>query len=104
MESLLTFGIVWTVYGAIGLLFGWQVIPKEHKGKAWTVEYIRFRALCWILMGVPWLILYFVFKSVELSFPEYAALLITAAFPGILYSFKQEKKYKKLLNEQKESL
>lgn len=103
MESLLGFGLVWTIYGWFGFMFGWQIIPEECKGKPWTSEYARFRGLSWLLMGIPWLVLYGIFSVVEVSFPVRAFLMVVCAAPSLLYSVKKEKKFKKLLEEEKES-
>lgn len=103
MDSLLGFGLIWTIYGWCGLVLEWQIIPEECKGKTWTKEYARFRGLSWLLMGIPWLILYGIFSVVEVSFPVRAFLMIGCAAPSLLYSVKKEKKFKKLLEEEKES-
>ncbi len=104
MESLLGFGLVWTIYGACGFLFGWQMIPDKYKGKAWTGEYIRFRGLSWLLLGIPWLLLYVTAKNAELSSAATITLMIVLSLPSLVYTYVKEKKYKALLDEEKESL
>ncbi len=103
MESMLGFGLVWTIYGACGFLYGWQMIPEKYKGKSWTREYIRFRGLIWLFLGVPWLLLYGVAKTAELSLGVTITLMIVLSLPANIYSHVREKKYKALLEEEKES-
>ncbi len=99
MITVLAFGIVWTVWGLIGIL-GFQVIPEKYKGKEWTKSYIRSQGVSWILLGIPWLIIYAVTHDMGLETSTICIILVIAALPTLVYGIINDRKYKKLLKEQ----
>ncbi len=99
MITILALGIVWTVYGLLGLL-EFQVIPDKFKGKEWTKSYIRSQGVSWLLLGIPWLIIYAVTHDMNLKTSTMAIILVVAALPTLVYGIINDRKYKKLLKEQ----
>lgn len=57
MGVILALGILWTLRGIAGIL-GFQVINEKYKNHDWTASYIRYRGKSWLMIGIPWLILY----------------------------------------------
>ena len=102
MKVLLFMSAFWTLYGIAGLL-GYQNIPKKFKGYSWTREYIRLQGITWLMLGVPLLMLYLI---VSYFVPEKnlnAELLVLGmlvlAIPSIVFTYKWEKKYEKILKD-----
>jgi Ca2+/Na+ antiporter len=93
METILGLGIVWTVYGILGL-FGIQHIPEEYKNKSWTQRYIRSCGIGWLILGIADIVLYLVISAYEIKWPIIAVLIILFAIPYIIYSSYTDKKYK----------
>ena len=102
MYVILILSIFWSVYGILGLL-GFQVIPEEYKGKAWTTKYIRCRGLSWIILGLPWLAVHLIAGYIRANKYVELGILIAIAIPSIIYSFAYEKKYKALLKNEQEN-
>lgn len=96
--SILFSGVFCIVYGLAGLL-GFQVIPEKYKGKGWTKKYIRFSGTSWLLLGIPWLILYLVLRGKELDALSVIILLVACGLPCLIYTFINERKYKAMLRE-----
>lgn len=93
MATLLSLGIFWTFYGILGLC-GIQRIPSEYKNKAWTKQYIRSCGIGWLMIGVPWILLYAALSRHPVSPPVMALLIVLLALPASIFSFCIEKKYK----------
>ncbi len=98
MITILALGIVWTVYGIIGLL-GFQIIPDKCKGKDWTKSYIRSQGLSWFILGITWIIVYAVTHDMGLETSAMCVILILAASPTLIYSVYNDRKYKKLMKK-----
>lgn len=96
MKTILALGIFWIGYGIAGL-FGLQVIPEKYKGKDWTKSYIRYRGISWIMIGIPWLILYMIIRDRNLGTFIMSFLLIVCAIPSLVCSIADERKYKAML-------
>lgn len=96
MNSVIIFGVFWTVYGAAGLL-GFQIIPEKYKGHDWTKGYIHRRGASWIMLGVPWLVLCMISYGRDMSKTAVMFLLLVLAIPALGYAFFLERKYKALL-------
>lgn len=104
MKVLLFMSIFWTLYGIAGL-FGIQNIPSKFKGYSWTKEYIRCQGITWLMLGVPLLVLYLIVNRFVPESEIHADILtfsvIILAIPSIIYSFVWEKKYERLLENEK---
>lgn len=93
-------GLFWTCYGIAGL-FGYQFVPQCYRGKSWTKEYLCFRGLSWIFMGVPMMVLSAAFAYYEVhSFAIIMLTLLCCALPSAVYTCVEEKKYRVLLEEE----
>lgn len=92
--------IFYCIYGILGL-FGIQNIADKYIGKSCTDEYIRFRGVSWLILGVPWLILCIASRYIEIDRPYTLYLLIGLAVPSLIYSFVGEHKYKAMLKKEK---
>lgn len=53
-----------------------------------------------ILLGVPWLILYFAFKQYDPGYWTVFLLIILLALPSLIYVILVESKYNKLLKKE----
>lgn len=99
MDMIFAFGIVWTVYGLIGLL-GFQVAtPRKFKGRSWTMKYICTQGLSWILLGVPWIILAYFANGKEVEFYVKIIALLVCSLPALAYSIFTNRKYKALSDD-----
>lgn len=94
--NTLIMGIFWCVYGILGL-FGVQIIAYEYKGKSWTKKYIHCRGISWLLLGIPWIIVYIVDHYMNIDNHIWALLLAIASIPSIIYTVVYERKYKNML-------
>ena len=102
MNILLFMSVFWTLYGIAGL-FGYQNIPKKFKGYSWTKEYIRLQGITWLMLGVPLLMLYLFVNHLIPEENLNAELLVLSmlvlAIPSIVFTYKWEKKYEKMLKD-----
>ena len=101
MDVLLIMSIFYCVYGVLGL-FGLQVIPDKYTGKNWTKKYIRYRGTVWVLIGVPWLVLYIIYRSFGIDRHITGLFMLVLAIPAIVYEIVNGRKFKKLLKSEKE--
>ena len=95
---LLVMSLVWILYGIAGLL-GFQNIPKTHKGRSWTKRFKRERGISWLLLGCPWLALWFFCKYPATRLGSLVLLMAVCALSSLIFSFFMERKYKALLEE-----
>ena len=101
MTVLLWLGVFWTLYGIAGIL-GIQCIPSKYKNKVWTKQYIRLCGIGWLMIGIPWLLLYAVTFHYNITWAITALLIILFSIPSIIFSIRTEKKYKAKLVEESE--
>jgi hypothetical protein len=93
MASILGCSIFWIIYGILGL-FGIQNIPEECKNKSWTKQYKRSRGIGWLILGISWIVVYFILSAYEPGGLIIVAIIILVSIPSIVYSSYKEKKYK----------
>ena len=98
MEVLFAMSIFYICYGIFGL-FGKMNIPEKFKGHEWTKSYMKELGIGDILLGVPWLILYFAFKQYDPGYWTVFLLIILLALPSLIYVILVERKYDKLLKK-----
>lgn len=96
--------VISIVFIAMGIaaLFGFAPVPKKFKGQPWTKEYIHKTGISDIMLGIPWLMVYFFTRGRCLSIGYAAFLIISSATPSLLYSLYIDKKYKAMLAITKE--
>lgn len=99
MEAILGLGTVWTLYGIAGL-FGFQVIEENYKNHEWTIHYIRYRGLSWLMAGILWLILGFWAYDKDLNNLVVGLLMLLCILPSVVYTIVNERKYKKMLEKE----
>ena len=68
-------------------------------GQKWTRSYIRQQGISWLLLGIPWLILWLTLDSSVLDFRLKALLLIAVSLPAFFYTIWMDKAYRKRLKE-----
>ena len=98
MEVLFMMSIFNIGYGVLGL-FGKMNIPEKFEGNEWTKNYKRQMAICYILLGIPWLILYFAFMQYDPGYLKMFLIIILAALPSLICVILTELKYLKLLKK-----
>lgn len=94
---LLFMGLVWLIYGVAGLL-GFQNIPATHKRHSWTKRYKRALGLSWLLLSMPWLILWGIGQHQPIR--HVVLLVFLCSLPSLIYTFLIDRKYKSLLGEE----
>lgn len=99
MGTILGLGIVWTLYGIAGLL-GFQIIDEKYKNHEWTMHFIRYRGVSWLLIGIPWLILYFWAYGKDMNRLVMCLLLLLCGLPSIIYTIVNDRKYKDMLEKE----
>lgn len=95
MDVFLFLGVFWTMYGIAGL-FGYQRIPRRCKNQSWTKEYIRSSGVSWLMLGIPWMLLYGASLIWDISshWGIVTGLALALSVPSIVYSIRMERKYK----------
>ncbi len=93
MTVLLWLGVFWTFYGIAGIL-GIQCIPSKYKHKIWTKQYIRLCGMGWLMIGIPWLLLYAVTSQLNIKWNITALLIVLLSIPSIIFSIRTEKNIK----------
>ena len=96
MEVLFAMSIFDIVYGILGL-FGKMNIPEKYKGHEWTKDYTRGLAVSYILLGIPYLILYLAFSQYDPGLGKMFLFIILSALPSLIFVIFHEIKYSKLL-------
>lgn len=99
MGVLLGLGIFYTGYGIAGVL-GFQIISERYKNHVWTANYIRYRGISWLMIGIPWLLLYHLTNSMDIDRSVMCLLVLACGTPATVYSFAQERKYRQMLHHQ----
>lgn len=89
MNVLFVLGIVWTLYGIVGLL-GWQRIAAKYKGHIWTKRYIRCLGISWLMLGIPSIVFS---KLHEPGYNESFIPLMLCMMPSIIFTIIIEKKF-----------
>ena len=98
MEVLFMMSIFNIGYGVLGL-FGKMNIPEKFEGYEWTKNYKRQMAICYILLGIPWLILYFAFMQYDPGYLKMFLFIILSGLPAFIFIVFHEIKYNKLLKK-----
>lgn len=100
MYIIINLGIFYVAYGVLGL-FGVQVIPHKYQNKRWSRQYKRSRGIGWLLIGIPWCILYFVMtfaaKKANIKTGITCLLLMICSLPGLIYDLINDRKYNAML-------
>ena len=100
MDTMLMFGVFMTLYGFLGIR-GVNAINEEYKGTSFEKEYKKFRGISWLLIGIPWIAIHFLFEYTDLPLVARCLIISASAVPSIWYSVVGDKKYKKLFEEEK---
>ena len=97
-EVLLAMSIFDTVYGIFGL-FGKMSIPEKFQNHEWTKNYMKEISAAYILLGIPYLILYFALQQYDPGYLKTFLLIILVALPSLALVIRTELKYLKLLKK-----
>lgn len=102
MQLMLIVGFIWTVYGLTGMLLGKQILPQKYKGHTWTRDFSVYRGATWILLGVPWLLLYDAYHLTNISPLGMFWRVLIASIPSIVFTYWGDRRYDaKYLNASK---
>ena len=99
MEVLFAISVFYICYGIFGF-FGKMNISEKYKGHEWTKDYIRGLAVSYILLGIPYLILYLAFRQYDPSYLKMILFIILAGLPALIFIIFHERKYNKLLKKE----
>ena len=95
MQVIMSMSIFWILYGIAGVL-GFQNIPHKYKLHSWTKHYIRCQGISWLMLGIPWLILYLLmtvcFADTHIRISVIILMLLVLAIPAVIYSIRLERK------------
>ncbi len=98
MEVLFAMSIFDIGYGILGL-FGKINIPEKFQNHEWTKNYMKEISVAYILLGVPYLILYFALQQYDPGYLKTFLLIILVALPSLILVIHTELKYLKLLKK-----
>lgn len=98
MGVMLGLGIFYTLYGIAGVL-GFQVINEKYKNHDWTASYIRYRGISWLMLGIPWLILYLLAHGRDVNRLVLGLLIVLCAIPSVAYTLVNDRKFARRLKE-----
>lgn len=98
MKVILALGIFWTLYGFAGVM-GFQVINEKYRNHDWTASYIRYCGKSWLMMGIPWIILYLLTHDKDIGKVALCLLILLCSTPSLVYTIINERKYKQMLKE-----
>ena len=98
MGVILVLGIFWTLQGVAGVL-GVQVINEKFRNHDWTPSYVRYRGISWLMIGIPWLILYLLAYNKDINKLAMCFLILLCGVPSIVYTIINDRKYKQMLKE-----
>lgn len=99
MKVILSLGIFWTLYGIAGIL-GFQVINRKYRNHDWTTNYIRYRGISWLMLGVPLLILCLLTYGRDIDRLVMCLLILLCGVPAIGYTIINDRKYARMLKEE----
>ena len=106
MQVMMFMSIFWILYGIAGL-FGIQHIPAKYKGYSWTKKYIRHQGISWLMIGVPWFVLYLIytFCTAYQNISDIIIILIAImlAIPSIIYTIIWTIKFDNLLSKEQKT-
>ena len=100
MLTLMVISICYTLYGIAGL-FGFQIIPEQHKGRPWTKAYKQSQGIAYLMLGAPWLLVCLLEDVCLSDVPVWGMILIVAlvAVPAFIFALAIDRKYKALLGD-----
>lgn len=103
MDFLRLLALGYLLYGIVGL-FGFQKIPAAHRDKPWTMAYIRWQAVSWILAALPLLVytFYLSWQNDACSLGQRLGILLLLFVPTILFEVIRSRKCFRLLKGEKE--
>ena len=93
MNVFLYLGAFWTLYGIAGLC-GYQRIPERCRNQSWTKQYIRSSGISWLMLGIPWMLLYAAGRIWVPHWGVVIGLVLGFSLPSIVFSFYMQRKYK----------
>ena len=99
MGVILGLGIFWTLYGIAGVL-GFQVINEKYKNHDWTSKFIRYRGRSWLMIGIPFLILYLLTYGRDINKLLMCLLILLCGVPSIAYTIINDRKYERMLKKE----
>lgn len=98
MKILLIMSVFWIGYGILGIL-GVQNIPKKYKLTKYAKEYKKFAGTGWLLLGIPWFIIWIVTHNIDISPLIIVFILVACAIPSAVYTYIGDKKFRKRLEK-----
>lgn len=98
MNALLFMSVFWICYGILGIL-GIQNIPKDYKLTEYAKEYKKFSGIGWLLLGIPYFIIWIVAHNIDISQYIKIPIFVACTVPSLVYSYIGEKKFRKRLEK-----
>lgn len=98
MKILLIMSLFWVCYGILGI-FGIQNIPNRMKNTEYEKEYKKFAGTGWLLIGIPWFVVWLVTHNKNVTAIYLIIILAVCAIPSMVYTHIGEKKYRRLLEK-----
>lgn len=95
--NMLILSIVYIITGIFGLCGKQFIVPDKYDGFPWTKKYLQGNGLSWILLGVPWFILFLIPIKDRFDMITVMIILIFAALPSLAFSIYHTIKFKKIL-------
>lgn len=99
MITLLAFGIYDIIVGCIGLYGIGYNVPDKYRDTPLEKDYKKFNGKVMLMTGIPCVILYFVFKYIEMGVAVGTVIMLICLTPALIYAIRKEKRFKIMLKD-----
>ena len=96
--TVLIISVFWMIYGLISFL-GISTKGSKYHGRPFEKDYKKARGIAYLGVGICWLAVSFLFSRFSMSNTVQLIVLIAASLPCMIYSTKQERKYRRMDDE-----
>lgn len=97
-STVLIMSLGWLIYGTVCFL-GVSSGRCKYHGKPFEKEYKKARGTAYLAVGICWLAVSFLFSRLPMSDVVRPIILVVSALPGMIYSSKQEREFRKMDEE-----
>ena len=97
-STVLIMSLGWLIYGTVCFL-GVSSRRCKYHGKPFEKEYKKAQGTAYLAVGICWLAVSFLFSRLPMSDVVQTIILVVSALPGMIYSSKQERRFREMDDE-----
>lgn len=97
MNIIFYLALAFVVYGICDLT-GLNSVHTKHAAQPCAKKYARFRGISKLLLGIPWIIVYFLNIYFQWTTGQLILLLLVCSIPSIIYSVVIIQKFNAILS------